>query len=119
MRFWFLSACLAVCGLLGPASAQQASVADDVREGHRLAVLVCAYCHMAAPDQTDKPLLQPPGPSFASIARRKDFSADFLRTFLATTHRDIGRPQGMPNPELLDSQVNQVAAYLLSLRAKP
>ncbi len=120
MRIWILSAWLVAFGFVaGSASAQQASVADDVREGHRLAILICAYCHMAATDQADKPILQPPGPPFASIAQRKDVSADSLRSFLTTTHRDVSRPQGMPNPELLDYQVKQVAAYILSLRGKP
>jgi mono/diheme cytochrome c family protein len=120
MKIWIVSAWLAAIGLVAsPACAQQAGVADDVREGHRLAILICSYCHVAAVDQTDKPLLQPPGPAFASLARRSDLSADSLRTFLSTTHRDLSRPQGMPNPELLDYQVKQVAAYILSLRGKP
>jgi mono/diheme cytochrome c family protein len=120
MKIWIVSAWLVAVGFVASsACAQQASVADDVREGHRLAILICSYCHVAAADQADKPILQPPGPPFASIARRKDVSADSLRAFLTTTHRDLSRPQGMPNPELLDFQVKQVAAYILSLRDKP
>jgi hypothetical protein len=38
---------------------------------------------------------------------------------LNTTHKDIGNPKGMPNPQLLDYQIEQVAAYLLSLRKHP
>ena len=41
---------------------------------------------------------------------------DREKTFMTTTHRDISNPSGMPNPELLDFQLTQVAAYLLSLR---
>ncbi len=104
---------------VGAACAQEAGAADDVRQGHRLATIICAYCHVAASDQTDLPILQPPAPPFASIAQRKDFSADFLRGFLTTTHRDVTNPNGMPNPELLDFQIKQVAAYLLSLRKNP
>ncbi len=117
MISWIPSAGLIALGLFaGPARAQQA---DDVQQGHRLAIIICSYCHVAAADQVDKPLLQPPGPPFASIARRNDVSADSLRAFLTTTHRDVGRSQGMPNPELLDDQIRQVAAYILSLRDKP
>jgi mono/diheme cytochrome c family protein len=68
---------------------------NDVQQGHRLARLVCAACHVAAPDQQFEPILRPPAPSFESIAQRS--------------------PQGMPNPQLLDDQVKQLAAYLLSL----
>jgi hypothetical protein len=39
--------------------------------------------------------------------------------FLATTHRDISNPEGMPNARLLDRQIRQVAADLLSLRKQP
>jgi len=114
-----VTACLGVlCLAAGPAQSQQASNADDVRQGHDLAVKVCAFCHMAASDQEILPILRPPGPSFESIAQRPTTSTDSLRTFVATTHRDIssGSAKGMPNPELLDSQVKQVAAYILSLR---
>jgi hypothetical protein len=37
----------------------------------------------------------------------------------ATTHKDIGSPQGMPNPQLLDYQVRQLTVYLLNLRKRP
>ena len=120
MKTWIVSAWLvALAFFAGSARAQQGGVADDARDGHRLAIIICSYCHLAATDQADKPILQPPGPSFASLARRKDVSADSLRAFLTTTHRDVSRSQGMPNPELLDYQIKQVAAYILSLRDKP
>ena len=35
---------------------------------------------------------------------------------MTTTHRGLDNPNGMPNAELLDYQVRQVTAYLLSLR---
>jgi mono/diheme cytochrome c family protein len=100
------------------ASAQQASVADadNVQQGHRLANLICSNCHIAAPDQPFAPILRPPAPSFESIAQRRTTSAVFIRSFLATTHRDISNPEGMPNPQLLDFQIEQVTAYFMSLR---
>lgn len=33
-----------------------------------------------------------------------------------STHQDISNPNGMPNLQLLDFQIRQVAAYLMSLR---
>ena len=81
---------------------------DDVRAGHRLAILVCANCHVAAADQPSEPILQPPASSFESIAQRKSVNADWLQDFMKTTHRGLDNPKGMPNPELLDLQIKQV-----------
>lgn len=116
MRF-ALACFLALCALSRVAFAQDA--ADDVRQGHRLALEICAYCHVAASDQRTSPILQPPAPSFVSIARRPGVTTDSLRAFLATTHGADGAAKGMPNPELLDYQIRQVSAYLLSLRKQP
>jgi mono/diheme cytochrome c family protein len=101
---------------VGPAPAQQADPAETVRKGHDLAAVVCANCHVAAPDQRFSPVLNPPAPSFDSIAQRADANADSLEKFLATTHRGLDNPKGMPNPYLMDYQINEVIAYILSLR---
>jgi len=98
------------------ATAQPADTAGDVDKGHYLAVRVCAVCHVAAPDQTNKPLLNPPASSFAAIMQRKDVTADWLENFIATTHRGLDNPKGMPNPDLAAYQVKQVVAYMMSLR---
>lgn len=100
---------------VGSAAAQQAAAADDLSKGRYLAVMICATCH-AVPDHPQKPLLDPPAPSLASIAQRKDADADSLAKFLATTHRNLANPKGMPNPDLAAYQVKEVVAYLLSLR---
>ena len=118
MRAVFL-AFLAVgaCSALATAQAQQASsLSDDVQNGHYLAVLICSNCHVASPDQSIEPVLQPLAPSLESIAKRSTTSSDTIRAFLATTHRNISNPAGMPTPELLDFQTRQVVAYVLSLR---
>jgi mono/diheme cytochrome c family protein len=105
------------CSALATAQAQQASsLSDDVQNGHYLAVLICSGCHVASPDQSIEPILQPPAPSLESIAKRSATSSDTIRAFLATTHRNISNPAGMPNPELLEFQTSQVVAYVLSLR---
>ncbi len=98
---------------------QGAINSDDVQAGHRLAIIVCANCHVAAPDQPNNPILRPPALSFASIAQRTSVTADWLQNYMKTTHRGLDNPNGMPNPELLDSQIKQVSAYLLSLRKSP
>jgi mono/diheme cytochrome c family protein len=109
---WLVALWIGVCS----ASGQEAASADDSREGHKLAIMVCGFCHVAAPDQARMPILNPPAPSFESIAQRTDISAEWLENFISTTHRGLDNPSGMPNPSLLDYQVKQVAAYLLSLR---
>jgi mono/diheme cytochrome c family protein len=122
MLIRILPACLvALCLAAGPAASQDAGSQDDVRQGHDLAVKVCAFCHVAATDQEILPILNPPAPSFQSIAQRKTSDVDSVRKFVTTTHRDIsgGNLKGMPNPQLLDSQAKQVAAYLMSLRKQP
>ena len=118
MRALFLAVlAIGACSALTVARAQQAaSVSDDVQNGHYLAALICSSCHVAGPDQSTEPVLKPAAASFESIARRSTTSSDTLRAFLTTTHRNISNPAGMPNPELLDFQIRQVAAYLLSLR---
>jgi len=98
---------------------EEGANSDEVRAGHKLAVLVCGSCHVAAADQPNEPILRTPAASFESIAQRKDVSADWIESFLKTTHRGLDNPNGMPNPQLLDFQIKQVTAYLLSLRKSP
>ncbi len=101
-----------------PSLGQESPNLDELRAGHKLAIDVCANCHVAAPDQPDKPILRPPAPSFESIAQRESVNADWLQNYLKTTHRGLDNPKGMPNLGLVDFQIKQVANYLLSLRKK-
>jgi hypothetical protein len=115
----YLVCCLGLASVLGGmVSAQENKVEDEVARGHHLATLIYSACHVAAPDQNFEPILRPPAPPFVSIAQRSNVTADFLRTFLTTTHRDISSPNGMPNPQLLDYQVKEISAYILSLRKR-
>ena len=114
---------LAALAVSGPvyaqtaAQAQQANrVSDEVQKGHHLAAVICSNCHVAGPDQLIEPILRPPAPSFESIAQRSTTSSATIQVFLTTTHRNIANTAGMPNPELLDFQLRQVEAYILSLR---
>ena len=107
---------LLVFGLAVCAASGEEGTAEDVRQGHQLAVLLCANCHVAAPDQPFMPILHPPAPSFESIVQSKDFNVAALEKFITTTHRGLDNPNGMPNPYLMEYQVKQVIAFLLSLR---
>lgn len=105
-----------VAGAVAPGWSQDAN--EKVQKGRHIAEVVCWTCHVVAQDQEFEPILRPPAPPFASIARRSNITADYLRMFIATTHRDISKPQGMPNPQLLDFQIEQVVAYIMTLRGQ-
>jgi mono/diheme cytochrome c family protein len=112
-----LPALLVACNVAAcQAWAQDGNNADDVNKGHELAIRICSNCHVAARDQPYKPILQPPAPSFESLVQRANLTAESIAAFLATTHKGLDRPKGMPNPDLLDYQRKQVATYLMSLR---
>jgi mono/diheme cytochrome c family protein len=117
MTLRFASAWLVAFGVAGGAACAQEG--DEVQQGHHLATLICSPCHIAARDQPFEPILRPPAPSFESIAQRNLTTNESVQKFLNTTHKDIGSPKGMPNPQLLDYQIRQIAAYLLSLRKAP
>jgi len=102
--------------LLLLAGGAQAQDAADPAQGQKVALNVCAACHVVAKRQSTPPILRPPAPSFTSIANRKDVSAEKIRNFVQTTHATVGQPYNMPNPELTEDQDADVAAYVMSLR---
>ena len=91
MRALFIGVlAVGACSALATAQTPQASnLSDDMQKGHYLAVLICSSCHVVSPDQSKEPVLQPPAPSFESIAKRSTTSSDTIQEFLTTTHRDI------------------------------
>ena len=97
---WFVAFGMTVCSAWG----QENDKMEDLRQGHQLAVLLCA------------PDLNPPAPSFVSIAQQKHLDADSLKNFLTTTHRGLDNPKGMPDLSLANSQIKQIITYILSLR---
>ncbi len=94
---------------------EPAHVPDPV-VGNVIALNVCSACHVAVSAQPEPPILQPPAPAFRSIANRRGISAEWLRGFITTTHRTVKTPGHMPNPQLMDDQVDDVAAYITTLR---
>jgi mono/diheme cytochrome c family protein len=116
MRLIFLlAATLWFFGLVSLSVGEEAKsgVADDLAPaGRAFALQVCAACHVVAKDQQSAPILKPPAPSFAAIVRRPKTTEAFLRAFL-------GAPHGkMPNPQLADFQIDEVVAYMLSLKQR-
>ncbi|WP_128926958.1 c-type cytochrome [Bradyrhizobium guangxiense] len=94
---------LAVTSSVGAPSA----FAADADHGADLAKRWCASCHIVANGQTQA---SADVPSFASVARRPDFSAERLAFFLLDPH-----PK-MPNFPLSRTEAGDIAAYIASLR---
>lgn len=115
-----LVAIAVLCALIrildASAGAEEPSSADDIRAGRALSLRLCTPCHVVSPDQETAPILQPPARNFRSIANRRGTTAESLRRFLGETHRSLGKPGGMPNPQLTEDQVRQATAFILSLK---
>ncbi|RXG86198.1 c-type cytochrome [Bradyrhizobium zhanjiangense] len=99
-----------ICLLLASATAgfgMSPALAADAEHGADLAKRWCASCHVVASGQTQA---SADVPSFASVARRPDFSPERLAFFLLDPH-----PK-MPNFPLSRTEAGDIAAYIGSLR---
>ena len=105
---------LALTGIV-PASGQEAGT---VAAGRRLALEICASCHVVSADQGRAPILNPPAPAFVEIAARPEVTEASLRKFLSEPHGEARRTSAMPAFLLSASQVDGVVAYLLSRKPK-
>ena len=102
-----LSSVLAVLLLPGPAHAQ---AYGDPAEGHRLASAWCSSCHQIearAPAAANDAV-----PSYQAIAAMPSTTPMSIRAFLSTSHKV------MPDFKLTDTQIDDVSAYILSLRIR-
>jgi mono/diheme cytochrome c family protein len=93
--------------LLLLACAGKPTFAADADHGSILAQRWCASCHVVSSDQRVE---IDHSPSFASIARRADFSAEKLAYFLLEPH-----PK-MPNMALSRKEADDLAAYIAEQR---
>lgn len=98
-----------ICLLLAVASSfgTSCALAADANHGADLAKRWCASCHVVTSGQTTA---SADVPSFASVAREPDFSAERLAFFLLDPH-----PK-MPNFPLSRIEAADIAAYIGSLR---
>lgn len=103
-----LSALTTMCA--GEEMKAAASSDNLVLAGHDFALEVCSACHVVAKGQKSAPILKPPAPSLLAIARRQRSTESFLRHFLSSPH---GK---MPDPQLAEFQIDEVVAYMLSLK---
>ncbi|MCG2626027.1 cytochrome c [Bradyrhizobium sp. WYCCWR 13023] len=99
-RIWLLLATVAGLGI-------SPVLAADANHGADLARRWCASCHLVTSSQAQA---NADVPSFASVARKPDFSAEKLAFFLLDPH-----PK-MPNFPLSRTEAADIAAYIGSLR---
>lgn len=102
----FLALFIALAASASPALAQPEP--GDVRAGRGLAANWCANCHRIAPGGPG-PVTDVAAP-FATIAAMPSTTSMSLRVFLQSPHA------GMPDYRLTREQLDDVVAYLLSLR---
>jgi mono/diheme cytochrome c family protein len=110
-RLWDLTATLALMLALasvGPAVAQDAGDADA---GRKIAETWCINCHVVAPGQTRGS--SNGAPPFTAIAAQSAMTPMALSAFLQTPHHR------MPDLQLSRTQIDDVSAYIFSLRGAP
>ncbi|MGB8276817.1 MAG: c-type cytochrome [Methylovirgula sp.] len=110
-----IAGCLTLA-MPGLAAGAEQSSAELVASGRAFALKVCWACHVVAKDQTETPILSHPAPSFLTIAQRPDLTEEALRKFLASHNETMGPAGRMPNPRLVGYQIDEVVAYIMSLR---
>ena len=91
---------------LVPAQAQPYA---NPEEGHRLATTWCIGCDLVEPRTGTR--FNDPNPSFYAVAQMPSTTVLSLSTFLRTAH------VVMPDLKLTDPQIDDLAAYILGLRA--
>ncbi len=90
-------------------SPPQPTAASEIAAGHDLAILICAACHVVAPDQHSRPTLKEPTPDFHAIANRPTTNPGTLHDFLLKPHGE------MPDMTLAEYQVTALVNYMMSL----
>jgi len=98
---------LLVGSILLATLAPSLAAAADAQHGKDLAQRWCAECHLVASDQARA---NADLPTFASVAKRPDFSAAQLSFFLLDPH-----PK-MPNLSLTRVEAADLAAYIATLK---
>ena len=107
MRQLFLLSSLSLLVLASAADAS-AQGKPDAAAGGALAQRWCSSCHLVAPAQNNAPAAG--APSFMALGADTAVSADQLRGFLNKPHPP------MPDPGLTRQEIENVVAYIVSLR---
>lgn len=110
VRFNGLARCLPA--LVAAFTASAAAAADlHVASGDRLAHNLCINCHVV---DTQSPVLRTDRvPSFSWIANQPGETSTRITVWLSISH------ERMPDYTLSDEQIEDLAAYIMSLRVAP
>ncbi|MGZ5873268.1 MAG: c-type cytochrome [Bradyrhizobium sp.] len=106
---------LILSAALGSAAQAETPNGNLAAAGRDFAQRVCGACHVVTPQR--EPVLSPPAPSFVVLAQRPLLTEPALREFLASNHGTMGPHEAMPNPRLVDYQIDEIVAFMMSLKA--
>jgi mono/diheme cytochrome c family protein len=98
---------IVMCATAGSAPAQEVGSAQ---QGLRLAHQECAECHLV--DKVAGRSSNPAAPSFETIAKTEGLTSAALTAMLQTSHRT------MPNVVIKGGDLNDMVAYILSLKER-
>jgi cytochrome c len=102
-RFLFLLS--GACFLASSATA----LAGDAKLGEKVAQKLCVNCHIVEPGGVANEV-NPSIPPFMAIAKKPDQSESLIRGFLIDPHPP------MPNIQLTAHELDNIAAYIMSLK---
>ena len=108
-RSFVMSGAIGLAALLGVTARAQNT--GDADAGRKIAQTWCINCHVVAPGQVQG--TSNGAPPFTAIAAQTDISPMALRAFLQTPHHR------MPDLQLSNDQIDDVSAYIFSLRTPP
>lgn len=94
--------------IAGTIAAVPPAQAQDVQQGRRLALEVCAACHAVLAGQPQSPIAA--APSFEAVAATPGMTAMALNVWLTAQDHPT-----MPNIVLSQIDIQDISAYILSL----
>ena len=101
-------ACLIIAATIWAVGGAQAQEAGSVAQGLKFARLQCSQCHIVVKEAGRS--TNPDAPTFAAIAGTKGLTGAALIAMLQTAHRS------MPNVVIKGDDINNITAYILSLK---
>jgi mono/diheme cytochrome c family protein len=105
---------------IGYASTAVASPFDEeeIDAGAKIVSKMCSSCHAMAASTGQGTKSRTIAPSMQQIAEGNKATLESLRVFLLSTHSNAAHPGNMPNLELTEGEIWQIAAYLSSLHGE-
>ena len=98
---------LSACATLGPPAPPEPET-GNAGEGLAFARVACASCHAVESGQMTSPL--PSAPAFESVANMRGMNRRALNAWLHSPHPT------MPNLVIYDNRIDDLAAYLRTLK---